>query len=101
MIVARAAVLILVRLACGRIMRVDGAVLPMVVVLVRRDRGGEMSEPMHVPRGCGRREKHREKSAEQRMPRPTDEVHAAWVDRCPSIINPGSYADDASEGMLA
>jgi hypothetical protein len=88
-VVAGAAVLIFVRLVGWRVVHVDGAVLIMVVMLVRSDRGGEVRERMHVPRRCGRREKYREESAEQRMPWPTDEVHEGWVDRSPSIINPG------------
>lgn len=87
MVVARAAVLTLVRLACGRLMRVDAAILVVVVVLVRGNGGGEMRNRMHLPRGRGSREKDRDQSGEQRMPVLTDELHEAAVNWSGSIIN--------------
>ena len=87
MVVTSAVVLILVVLIDWRLMRVDSAVLIVVVMLVSSDGRGDVRERMYVPRRCGRREDYRDESAEERMPWPTDEVHSVLVDGSPSIIN--------------
>jgi hypothetical protein len=64
MVMTGAAVLIFVRLVSWRVVRVNGTVSIMVMVLVGSDRCGDVRKRVHVPRRCGRREEYRENCAE-------------------------------------